>query len=138
MESTQIQAKAKEFIDALHQLEKGSADHADQLVGLYAKDATLANSALDNKSREMNGTDEILQFWTQYKETLGDIYSKFHHITTSEDSAGLFWTTEGTNPAGDKVSYHGSTLLVYNTEGMIQFFRGYYDTRELTVKAETE
>ena len=138
MESTQIQAKAKEFIDALHQLEKGSTDDANQLVGLYAKDATLANSALDNKSREMNGTDEILGFWTQYKDTLGDIYSNFHHITVSDDSAGLFWTTEGTNPAGDTVSYHGSTLLVYNTEGMIQFFRGYYDTRELTIKAETE
>ncbi len=138
MEQAQIQAKAKEFIDALHQLEKGSSDDAGQLVGLYAQDAALANSALDNKGREMNGTDEILQFWTQYKETLGDVYSKFHHITVSDDSAGLFWTTEGTNPAGNEVSYHGSTLLVYNTEGMIQFFRGYYDTRELTVKVESE
>lgn len=138
MESTQIQAKAKEFIDALHQLEKGSADDASQLVALYAQDATLANSALDNKNREMSGTDEILGFWTQYKETLGDIYSNFHHIAVSDEAAGLFWTTEGVNPAGDNVHYHGSTLLVYNTEGMIQFFRGYYDTRELTVKAETE
>lgn len=137
MEQTQIQAKAKEFIDALHQLEKGSADDASQLAGLYAQDAALANSALDNKGKEAHGQDEVLQFWTQYKETLGDVYSKFHHITVSDDSAGLFWTTEGTNPAGDKVHYHGSTLLVYNTEGMIQFFRGYYDTRELTVKAET-
>lgn len=138
MEQAQIKAKAKEFIDALHQLEQGSTDDAGQLVGLYATDATLANSALDNKNREMNGTDEVLQFWTQYKETLGQVFSQFHHITVSDDSAGLFWTTEGTNPAGDKVHYHGSTLLVYNSEGMIQFFRGYYDTRELTVKAETE
>jgi ketosteroid isomerase-like protein len=138
MEHSQIEAKAKEFIDALHALEKGSADDAGQLVGLYASDATLANSALDNKGKEAQGQDEILRFWTQYKTTLGDVYSNFHHITAADDSAGLFWTTEGTNPAGDKVHYHGSTLLVYNTEGMIQFFRGYYDTRELTVKAETE
>ncbi len=138
MEQTQIEAKAKEFIDSLHQLEKGSVDDASQLAGLYAQDATLTNSALDNKGKEAQGQDEVLQFWTQYKETLGDVYSKFHHITVSDESAGLFWTTEGTNPAGDKVHYHGSTLLVYNTEGMIQFFRGYYDTRELTVKVETE
>lgn len=138
MEQTQIEAKAKEFIDSLHQLEKGSVDDASQLAGLYAQDATLTNSALDNKGKEAQGQDEVLQFWTQYKETLGDVYSKFHHITVSDESAGLFWTTEGTNPTGDKVHYHGSTLLVYNTEGMIQFFRGYYDTRELTVKVETE
>ena len=136
MEQVQIEAKAKEFIDALHTLEKGSTDDVGQLVALYAGDAALANSALDNKGKEMSGQDEILQFWTQYKETLGDVFSNFHHITVSEDSAGLFWTTEGTNPAGDKVHYHGSTLLVFNTEGNIQFFRGYYDTRELTVKAE--
>lgn len=136
MEQTQIEAKAKEFIDALHTLEKGSVDDANQLVALYASDAALANSALDNKGTQAQGQDEILRFWTQYKETLGDIYSNFHHITVSSEAAGLFWTTEGTNPAGDKVHYHGSTLLVYNSEGLIQFFRGYYDTRELTVKAE--
>lgn len=136
MEQTQILAKAKEFTDALHILEKGSVDDVGQLVALYADDATLANSALDNKNKEMSGKDEILQFWTQYKETLGDVYSNFHHITVSDEAAGLFWTTDGTNPAGDKVNYHGSTLLVFNTEGKVQFFRGYYDTSELTVKAE--
>jgi len=138
MERSQIEAKAREFIDALHTLEKGSPDDANQIAGLYAQDAALANSALDNKGKEAQGQDEILRFWTQYKQTLGDIYSNFHHITVSDDSAGLFWTTEGTNPAGDTVHYHGSTLLVFNAEGSIQFFRGYYDTRELTVKAETE
>ncbi len=138
MEHAQIAAKAREFIDALHELETGAAEDAGQLADLYAPDAGLANSALDNKSRELSGKDEILQFWTQYKATLGEVYSKFHHVTASDDSAGLFWTTEGTNPAGDKVHYHGSTLLVFNAEGLIQFFRGYYDTRELTVKAESE
>jgi len=138
MEQTQIAAKAREFIDALHTLEKGTPDDAGQLVALFAQDATLANSALDNKSREAHGQDEILRFWAQYKQTLGDVLSKFHHVTVSDDSAGLFWTTEGNDPAGKEVHYHGSTLLVFNTEGMIQFFRGYYDTRELTVKTEAQ
>lgn len=127
---------AQTFIDALHKLEQGTTGDVAALVALYSNDATLNNSALDNKNTEMSGTDQITKFWTEYKETLGDIFSKFHHVTTDEDAAGLFWTTEGTNPAGDKVHYHGSTLLQFNDEGKIEFFRGYYDTRELTVKAE--
>lgn len=134
MEQTQIEARAQEFIDALHQLEKGTPDDADALVALYADDAALANSALDHKNREMKGRDEILQFWVEYKETLGDVYSEFHHVNASGDCAGLFWTTKGQNPSGAEVNYHGATLLVFNAEGKIQFFRGYYDTRELTIK----
>jgi ketosteroid isomerase-like protein len=136
MEHTQIEAKAKEFIDALHTLEAGSVDDAKQIAVLYAPDATLCNSALDNKSTEIKGAAEILRFWTEYKETLGQVESKFHHITVSDHAVGLFWTTTGQNPAGDAVHYHGSTLLQLNSEGKIEFFRGYYDTRELTVKSE--
>jgi ketosteroid isomerase-like protein len=137
MEHTQIEAKAREFIDALHTLEQGSDGDADQIVMLYTEDATLSNSALDNKGREMKGRDEILQFWVEYKATLGQVESKFHHVTLSDNAAGLFWTTEGQNPAGDAVHYHGATLLQFNSEGLIEFFRGYYDTRELTVKSES-
>ena len=136
METSQIKERAQEFIDALHQLEQGSTDDANQLAALYADDATLNNSALDNKNTEIKGNDEILRFWVEYKETLGEVFSKFHHVTADEDAAGLFWTTEGTNPAGDKVHYHGATLLQYDEEGKINFFRGYYDTRELTIKSE--
>ena len=134
MEHSQIEAKTQEFIDALHTLEKGTIADADQLVALYADDAALANSALDHKNREMKGRDEILQFWVEYKETLGDVYSDFHHVNTASDCAGLFWTTKGQNSGGTEVNYHGATLLVFNEDGKIQFFRGYYDTRELVVK----
>jgi hypothetical protein len=136
METTQIEAKAKEFIDALHALEQGSNDDANQLVALFAPEATLRNAALQNKGVEAKGNDEILQFWVEYKETLGQVETKFHHVTSSPNAAGLFWTTTGRRPEGDDVHYHGSTLLQYNQEGLIEFFRGYYDTRELLVKAE--
>ena len=136
MEHSQIEAKAQEFIDALHQLEKGSADDANQLAALYADDAVLANSALDNKGREMEGRDDILKFWVEYKATLGEVYSDFHHVNTSSDCAGLFWTTKGQNPDGKEINYHGATLLVFNEEGKISFFRGYYDTRELVMKSD--
>lgn len=137
MEQTQIQNKAQEFIDALHALEQGSVDDANALAALYAGDATLRNAALDNKETEMKGADQILRFWVEYKETLGEVLSKFHHVTASETAAGLFWTTTGKNPAGDEVNYHGATLLQFNSEGMIEFFRGYYDTRELVVKSDS-
>ena len=131
-----IQSQAQTFIDALHALEQGTTDDVAALVALYADDATLSNSALDNKNSEIKGTDEITKFWTQYKETLGEVFSKFHHVTVSDNAAGLFWTTEGQNPAGDEVNYHGATLLQFGDDGKIEFFRGYYDTRELTVKGE--
>ena len=131
-----IQSQAQTFIDALHKLEQGSTDDVAVLVALYADDATLSNSALDNKNSEIKGADQITKFWTEYKETLGEVFSKFHHVTTDDDAAGLFWTTEGQNPAGDQVHYHGATLLQFGDDGKIEFFRGYYDTRELTVKGE--
>ncbi len=136
MEQTQIEAKANEFIDALHALEQGSADDANQLAGLFSDEATLRNSALDNKETEMKGADQVLRFWVEYKETLGEVFSKFHHVTASENAAGLFWTTTGKNPAGDAVNYHGATLLQFGSDGKIEFFRGYYDTRELVVKSD--
>ena len=136
METPQIQAKAQEFIDALHTLEQGSVDDVSQLAALYSEHATLRNSALDNKGAEMKGIDQILRFWVEYKETLGEVVSKFHHVTASDDAAGLFWTTSGKNPAGDDVNYHGSTLLQFGADGKIEFFRGYYDTRELVIKSE--
>ena len=129
-------SQAQTFIDALHALEQGTTDDVAALAALYAEGATINNSALDGKNAEMKGTEQITKFWTEYKETLGEIFSKFHHVTASDDAAGLFWTTEGTNPAGDTVHYHGSTLLQFDGDGKIEFFRGYYDTRELTVKAE--
>lgn len=136
MEHTQIEAKTQEFIDALHALEQGSVEDAHRIAALYSSEATLRNSALDNKDTEMKGLEQITQFWTEYKETLGEIFSKFHHVTVSGEAAGLFWTTTGTNPAGDPINYHGSTLLQFGADGKIEFFRGYYDTRDLVVKSE--
>jgi ketosteroid isomerase-like protein len=135
MEASQIEAKAKEFIDALHILEEGNEQDANGLAELYAEDATLTNAALDLKGGEIKGRDAILSFWVEYKSQLGEVTSHFHHVTASAEAAGLFWTTEGTSPSGDKVHYHGSTLLQFDEQGLITFFRGYYDTRELQVKA---
>lgn len=138
MEAAQIEAKAKEFIDALHTLEEGSDQDAGALAEMYTEDATLTNAALDLKGTQMKGRDAILRFWVEYKAQLGQARSHFHHITTSDTAAGLFWTTDGQSPAGEKISYHGVSLLQFSDSGQIEFFRGYYDTRELQVKAPVE
>lgn len=136
MEHQQIHDKAEEFITALHTLEKGGREEANQLAALFAPKAVLTNSALERTHKKMEGEDAILRFWVEYKDTLGEAYSEFHHITVSGKAAGLFWTTKGHTPDGEDASYHGATLLEWDETGKIVFFRGYYDTRELTVKAE--
>ena len=131
----QIQTLAENFIEALHGLEDGSDEEADQLAMLYSEDATLTNAALELGGKKIEGRDAIMRFWVEYKAELGQAHSKFHHITTSDHAAGLFWTTEGRNPQNEPIHYHGVSLLEFDEMGLIKFFRGYYDTRELTVKA---
>jgi hypothetical protein len=128
---------AQRFIDALHALETGSAAENEQIAELFSDDAQLANAALENAGREIKSRDDIAGFWAEYKSALGECFSTFHHVTTGENSAGLFWTTAGTNN-GNEVSYHGATLLQFDDSGAINFFRGYYDTHELTVRADSQ
>ncbi len=134
----QIQTLAENFIEALHSLEDGSDEEADQLAMLYSEDAILTNAALELGNKKIEGRDAIMRFWVEYKAELGQSRSKFHHITTSDHAAGLFWTTEGQSPKGETVHYHGVSLLEFDEMGLIKFFRGYYDTRELTVKAAAD
>ena len=142
----QIETLAQEFMDALHSLEQGDETEAEPLAILFSEDATLTNAALELAGKEVKGRDAVLQFWNEYKSTLGQAFSTFHHVTTSgqndqpgrsDKAAGLFWTTEGQGPDGQPVRYHGATLLEFDEMGLIKFFRGYYDTRELTVRGET-
>jgi ketosteroid isomerase-like protein len=136
METETIEQKAQEFIDALHALEQGSEAELAPLVDKYAEDARLTNAALELKGETSHGKEAIRAFWSEYKQQLGQMKSNFHHVTTSDRAAGLFWTTEGTNPQGQEIHYHGVSLLEFNEQGLIQFFRGYYDTRELQLKAQ--
>jgi ketosteroid isomerase-like protein len=128
--------QADKFIDALHQLEKGSDNTEaalNAITELYADDATLTNAALRLTNEERKGREQIRAFWADYKRTLGDSYSEFHQVAVNEEAAGLFWVTRGQSANGqpDAVHYDGTTLLVYNGDGKIAHFHGYYDTRQL-------
>ena len=129
--------QAQQFIDALHALERGAEEHVAPLVDLFADNARITNAALQLVGKEEVGRDGATHFWTEYKRTLGECFSSFHHVTVDENAAGLFWTTEGNGPDGNGVKYDGVSLLEFDEKGKIAFFRGYYDTRDLTVRAES-
>ncbi|MBV9868193.1 MAG: nuclear transport factor 2 family protein [Abitibacteriaceae bacterium] len=136
--SQRIDALAQRFIDALHTLEQGSGRDAEALAKLFSQDATLTNSTLEIRQQQVRGREQIMGFWVNYRSTLANAHSHFHHITLSDKAAGLFWTTTGAEVNGQPVNYHGATLLEFDDQGLISFFCGYYDTRELTVKAEAD
>lgn len=123
---------ADQFIEALHTLEDGSADDTGAIVALYADDARLLNAALKLAGQERRGREGVEQFWREYRGTFGKARSEFFQITINEESAGLFWTTKGTDSDGQPLEYDGVSLLVFNDQGKITLFRGYYDTRELS------
>ncbi len=125
------QQLAQQFIDALHDLERGEEAQAYELSELFADDAQLTNAALQLAGDAREGRDSIARFWREYKETLGEAFSEFHKITIGENAAGLFWTTKGKSPKGKEINYDGATLLEFGEDGKIARFQGYYDTREL-------
>jgi hypothetical protein len=134
-QKAEVRERAQQFIDALHSLEKtdgpGEAE-LDALVGLFADDARLTNAALRLTNEERRGTEAIRTFWADYKKTVGKAYSDFHQVTVNDHAAGLFWVTRGTaNGDPDAIHYDGTTLLVFNDKGKIEFFQGYYDTHQL-------
>lgn len=132
MDQQQVQQLAQQFIDALHALEQGDGGNVDQLAGMYSDDARLVNAALKLAGQERTGQDGARQFWTEYRRTFGEARSDFYQVTVNEQAAGLFWTTKGTGNDGQPMEYDGVSLLVFDDQGKIKLFRGYYDTRELS------
>jgi ketosteroid isomerase-like protein len=132
MDQQQAQQLAQQFIDVLHTLEQGDVSNVDALVELYSDDARLTNAALKLAGEERTGKDGAREFWSEYRRTFGEAYSDFFQVTVNEEAAGLFWTTKGTGNNGQPMEYDGVSLLVFNEEGKITLFRGYYDTRELS------
>jgi ketosteroid isomerase-like protein len=132
MDQQQAHTLAQQFIDALHKLEQGSEQDVDDIVALYSDDARVLNAALKLAGEERTGKDGARQFWTEYRRTFGEAFSEFFQVTANDESAGLFWTTKGTGNDGQPMEYDGVSLLVFNQEGKISLFRGYYDTREIS------
>jgi hypothetical protein len=133
MDEQTVRTHADRFIEALHAVEQNDGDAENEINA-------LTNAALRLTNEEKQGRDAIHSFWRDYKKSLGKARSEFSQVTVNGEAAGLFWRTEATNANGN-ASYDGATLLVFNAEGKIRHFSGYYDTRqlgkELTAKAQS-
>ena len=132
------QQLAEQFIDALHTLEDGTAEDTAALIEMYADDTLIINAALKLAGQDRRGREGAAQFWREYRGTFGKARSEFFQITTNNESAGLFWTTKGTDNDGNPLEYDGVSLLVFNDQSKITLFRGYYDTRELSRQVRGE
>jgi ketosteroid isomerase-like protein len=130
MEREKAKQLTHQFIDALHRLEAGSAADIEGIVSLFESEARLTNAALNGK--ELTGQEGARQFWSEYRRTFGRAHSEFSHVIVDEHASALFWRTEGTGQDDRRLAYDGVSLLEWSDDGKISFFRGYYDTSELS------
>lgn len=124
MATDQSNALAQQFQDTLLRLEKEGEHALSSMVDLFADQARLSNAALRRRGHEHHGKAEIEEFWRRYLELLGSGRTTFHHTTTSEHAAGLFWRTA--LPEGGE-AYDGVTLLDFDPQGKVSSMEGYYD-----------
>lgn len=136
MQHTDLEQRARAFMGALQALERGTEADIAPLVELFADDAELHNAALDMRGGVLRGRQRLLDFWRSYKQQLGRASTRFHDLTVGEAAAALFWTTEGHDARGGPICYHGCTYLRFDPQGKIAYFRGFYDTRQLQLRAD--
>jgi ketosteroid isomerase-like protein len=135
MNQEQTRIAAQQFILQLHRLEEGDRAAADGLASLFADNAALSNSILEQQGRERVGRDDIAGFWREYRGSFGSLHSDFADVTASERSAGLFWRSTATGPNGQRVEYDGVTLLTFDDSGKITRLRGYFDRDKVRLLA---
>jgi hypothetical protein len=124
----------RKFADTLHAVDRRDEGALDLMASLFGDEARLTNASLKLGEGERVGREAIRAFWEAYQSTFQEAKTEFFELTASERGAGLFWTTSGRDAHGEPLTYDGSTLLIFNHDGLIELFRGYYDTRELTRK----
>ncbi|MDP9374701.1 MAG: nuclear transport factor 2 family protein [Chloroflexota bacterium] len=112
---------AQRFIDALYKLELER--DVEPIVGMYAENAAVGNVIVPEKFK---GPDGARQFWSEYRETFGDMKSEFRNIIASEGRAALEWTTKGTDRDGDPLQYDGVSILEIDGDKIARF-RAYFD-----------
>ncbi|HEX8090039.1 MAG TPA: nuclear transport factor 2 family protein [Blastocatellia bacterium] len=114
------------FIEGLARLEE-SRD-SDTLVSVFAEHCGLSNVVT---SKEFEGREGAREFWSQYRDTFGDMKSTFRNVIISGSRAALEWHTEGTTAVGASVSYNGVSILEIEGDQVTRF-RAYFDDKALS------
>ena len=121
-----------QFVAALEAVERRDEGAIEDILELFSTEARLTNSALKHSNEERQGSEGIRAFWEAYQGTFREVETTFFEQTSSEQAAGLFWTTRGLGAQGEPIEYDGVTLLQFDDQGKIMLLRGYYDTREFS------
>jgi ketosteroid isomerase-like protein len=115
----------EKFIDALRRLE--SDRDLEPIVSLFADDCELGNVVTSEPFRGREGARE---FWTAYRETFGEMESKFRNEIVANDRAALEWVTDATGADGRPVTYEGVSILEFSGD-RIRRFNAYFDPARL-------
>lgn len=108
---------AEEFIDALRELEE--TESSEKIVALFDDSCEIGNVTL---TETMSGKDGAEEFWTNYRQTFGEIKSVFKNKITSETTAALEWDSTGTNADGGEINYEGVSILEFEGDKIKRFF----------------
>ncbi len=133
MDQQQAKAIADRFIEELHRIEDGDPAGIDSMVELFADNAELSNPLIERQGSSRKGHDQIEKFWREYRATFDTIRSDFFDVTASDHSAGLFWRSAGNSANGQPLEYEGVSLLVLDEAGKIARFKGFFDSRQITM-----
>ncbi len=115
----------EKFIEALRRLE--SERELEPIVSLFADDCELGNVVT---AESFHGREGARQFWTSYRDTFGEMESKFRNKLVTERGAALEWVTEATGQDGRPVTYEGVSILEVEGE-RIRRFKAYFDPAKL-------
>jgi steroid delta-isomerase-like uncharacterized protein len=117
---------ADRFVEALRKLE--AERDVEPLLAIHTEDCDVGNVAV---SRTFSGHEGLRTFWTNYRQTFGEMKSEFRNVFADDAGhAALEWTTEGTSN-GVTVSYDGVSILEIEDD-KVSRFRAYFDPRRLT------
>ena len=128
---------SEKFIEALRELETNK--NVEQIASLFAEGAEVNNVVTIENSHNL-GAEE---FWTNYRNSFGEVSSEFSNKIYGENNAALEWTTTGTNTDGGEIEYQGVSILETDGEKITRFFAyfnpaslGKQMTEETTAKAQ--
>ncbi len=116
---------ARRFIDALHKLERDR--DLDAIVATFAENCDVGNVV---SPRTFEGREGAREFWSVYRETLGEVESTFRNVIATDDRAALEWTTKGTASQGHNINYDGVSILEIDGDAITRF-RAYFNPAEL-------
>jgi steroid delta-isomerase-like uncharacterized protein len=117
---------ADRFVEALRKLEEDR--NVEALVEIHTEDCDVGNVAVP---RTFSGHDGLREFWTSYRDTFGEMKSKFRNVFADDaGNAALEWNTSG-DANGKDVSYDGVSLLEIE-DGKVSRFRAYFDPRAVS------